>query len=248
MNIRWLEWPAPANVKACYTLRHGGNSQEPYNSFNMGDHVGDASSLVTANRQQLATSISLTTITWLNQVHGTRAIELPLQESSPIDADASFTCAMHQACSIMTADCLPVFFCNGIHSEGATQVAMAHAGWRGLLQGVLQNTLSSFQSSSSVIAYLGPAISQRAFEVGDEVCQAFLEQKPELKHCFIPSANHTKWMADLYGIARVLLIESGVAAVYGGDRCTYTEKDDFFSYRRDGVTGRMANLIWLQSR
>ena len=142
----------------------------------------------------------------------------------------------------MTADCLPIFFCD----KSGEQVAIAHAGWRGLLEGVLQNTLSHFNDPGNVLIYLGPAISQQAFEVGEEVRSAFVAKYAGLDDYFISSVNEGKWMADLYQIARHLLRVEGVTHFYGGDRCTYTEANDFFSYRRDGVTGRMANLIWIK--
>jgi YfiH family protein len=250
-NIQRLNWPAPPHVKACYTLRSGGTSQPPYRSFNLGDHVGDNSFDVAANRRQLSKNLQQDDITWLDQVHGTRVFSLDSTSVSDSivvapekyeEADASTTRQSNRLCCVMTADCLPVFFCN---AEG-TQVAVAHAGWRGLLGGILQETLSTFENPSSVIAYLGPAISDQAFEVGDDLRMAFLCHNASFTHYFDPSQNSNKWMANLYGIATAILHQSGVSGVYGGNRCTFTEKDAFFSYRRDGITGRMANLIWLE--
>ena len=266
-NIVWLDWPAPKSVKACYSLRQDGHSNGAYSSFNLGDHVGDLSTNVTKNRKLLEEIIGQQTISWLQQVHGTRVVDAKLGGGSK--ADAIYTQELNQVCNVMTADCLPVFFCD---TEGR-QVAVAHAGWRGLHAGVLQQTLSQFNrpgrsssqtKSSSIIAYLGPAISQAAFEVGEDVREAFLSlphdqlrrgrqyfkagrsldigsgiNSPEM------NKNNQKWMADLYGIAKDMLNNMGVSNIYGGERCTYTETDDFFSYRRDGLTGRMANLIWL---
>jgi YfiH family protein len=262
-NIQRIKWPAPPQVKACYTLRSGGTSQPPYRSFNLGDHVGDHDFDVAANRRQLAISLQQEDITWLNQVHGT---QVSLLDSTPVrdsiaaasdvgekavekigdevseEADAITTRQLNRLCCVMTADCLPVFFCN----IDGTQVAVAHAGWRGLLGGILQETLATFERPSSVMAYLGPAISDQAFEVGDDLRMAFLCHNASFTHYFEPSQKPNKWMANLYGIATAILHQSGVSGVYGGDRCTFTEKDAFFSYRRDGVTGRMANLIWLE--
>jgi YfiH family protein len=246
-NIKRLAWPAPPQVKACYTLRTGGVSQPPYRSFNLADHVGDSLPDVTSNRRQLSKNLQLETITWLTQVHGTQVVDLdavcgdPLTNTS-IEADACITRTTNRPCCVMTADCLPVFFCN----TNGTQVAMAHAGWRGLLGGVLQETLRTFEPSSTVIAYLGPAISAQAFEVGDDVRMAFLCHNASFGKYFETSPTSQRWMGDLYAITREILQQSGVSEVYGGDRCTFTEKDAFFSYRRDGVTGRMANLIWLE--
>ena len=241
-SLQWLDWPAPSRVQACYSLRDGGVSQSPYHSFNMSDHVGDTPEHVRSNRQQFSQLIQQTDITWLEQVHGVDVypITAPISSPPPYPADASVTSIERQVCCVMTADCLPVFFCN----QQGTQVAVAHAGWRGLLNGVLQNTLQTFVQPEQVLVYLGPAISQQAFEVGDEVRAAFVNVNQQLSDYFIASSHSYKWMADLYGMARFVLQQQGVVNIYGGDRCTYTE-DDFFSYRRDGVTGRMANAIWL---
>lgn len=251
-NIRYLDWPAPARVKACYSLRNNGVSKPPYASFNMGDHVGDEAADVLANRQQLAQSIGQTQIAWLKQVHGVEVIDAAeaIAARMPIAADACFTYHAQQVCCVMTADCLPVFLTN----NSGTQVAVAHAGWRGLLDGVIQHTLRRFDLSESLMAYLGPAIGQAAFEVGDEVKQAFVAVNPKFEVFFVPpehssqdpSSSTTKWMADLYDLARMILNDTGVANVYGGDFCTFTEQEMFFSYRRDGITGRMANLIWIE--
>ncbi|MFT5419512.1 MAG: YfiH family protein [Candidatus Endobugula sp.] len=243
-NIHYLDWPAPNNVNACYTLRMGGQSLAPYSSFNLGDHVGDTDTSVIANRQQLAHAIGQRQIPWLQQVHSTKVIELPLIRpftKSDWQADACFSRQTGQVCCIMTADCLPVFFCD----PQGHQVAIAHAGWRGLLDGVLENTLAHFDDGQQVMAYLGPAISQQAFIVGDEVRVAFVQKNPSFAQYFIPSIEPSKWMGDLYGLARATLNHEGVSAIYGAKHCTYSEPDFFFSYRREGVTGRMANLIWL---
>ena len=247
-SIQKLIWPAPFQVKACFTLRTGGVSQQPYRSFNLGAHVGDSPPDVTSNRRQLSNNLQLETITWLTQVHGKNVADLDvidndlLADTNNIVADACTSRVTHRPCSVMTADCLPVFFCN----RAGTQVAMAHAGWRGLLSGVLQETLRTFGQTASVMAYLGPAISAQAFEVGDDVRMAFLCHNASFGKHFEASPTSQRWMGDLYAIAREILQQSGVSEIYGGDRCTFTEKDAFFSYRRDGVTGRMANLIWLE--
>lgn len=241
-NIHWLDWPALKHVKACYTSRAGGVSVEPYESFNMGEHVGDDEANVESNRRQLLSHINQRDITWLEQVHGTEVINLSAPHKN-IVADACFSQCFDQVCCIMTADCLPVFFCD----QAGSQVALAHAGWRGLLNGVLENTLATFSHSAQVMIYLGPAISQKAFVVGEDVRAAFVSKHSNLSQYFVPSTTESaKWMADLYGMARTILTNAGVTAIYGGTHCTYTEADTFFSYRREGVTGRMANLIWLE--
>lgn len=247
-NIHQLTWPAPPRVKACYTLRTGGMSQPPYKSFNLGDHVGDSPPDIASNRRQLLKNLQLSEITWLTQVHGVDVIDFDSLPSNQvgseglIEADACTSTLLKRPCCVMTADCLPVFFCD----QQGKRVAIAHAGWRGLLGGVLQKTLAVFDDPLSVMVYLGPAISVQAFEVGDDVRMAFLCHNAAFNEYFEPSPNSQRWMGDLYAIAKHILNASGVTAIYGGDRCTYTEKSHFFSYRRDGATGRMANLIWLE--
>ena len=239
--IVWLDWPTLAHVRACFTLRCGGYSDMPYNSFNLAQHVGDSESAVIKNRQRLSSLIDQTDIAWLTQVHGVSVTDATAINA---EADASYSCQSHQVCCVLTADCLPVFFCD----EGGQQVAVAHAGWRGLYGGILQQTLKQFYYQENIMAYLGPAISQQAFEVGDDVRDAFLSiDNISLANHFVLSKTKGKWMADIYGLARSILNSVGVTRIYGGDRCTYMENKHFFSYRRDGVTGRMANLVWLES-
>ncbi len=241
-DISWLDWPSPPNVKACSTLREAGISKPPFDTFNLAAHVGDDEKSVIHNRKILCDAIGPVNIHWLEQVHGTTVVNVA--NSYNPEADASFSRQPNQACCVMTADCLPVFLCD---NQGE-QVAIAHAGWRGLCNGIVQNTLSSFRSPQAVMAYLGPAISQAAFEVGDEVREAFItHHKPlNLEEHFVHGDDPGKWMADLYGIARAMLNHQGVNHVYGGDSCTFLESDHYFSYRRDGQTGRMAHLIWIE--
>jgi len=245
--LEWLNWPAPDNVNACYTVRVGGNSCAPYNSFNLATHVGDDPSAVALERLRLATHLTLppSAFCWLEQVHGLALIDaapmVAQGNNIPPVADACFSRETGVVCTVMTADCLPVFFCD----ENGGQVAIAHAGWRGLLQGILHVTLTGFAKPASVLAYLGPAISQAAFEVGDDVRQQFIERYPVTVGCFIAGDKPNKWYGDLYGIARHLLYAEGVRHIYGGERCTFQEVDTFYSYRREGTTGRMAHLIWL---
>jgi YfiH family protein len=232
-------WPAPENVKCLSTTRAGGVSIAPYDALNLGVHVADDSDHVQVNRQRLVQYLPAQPL-WLNQVHGTRVIHA-CDYSGVCDADASFTNSVDQVCTVMTADCLPVLFCN---IQG-TQVAAAHAGWRGLLDGVLENTVNEFDQADQVMAWLGPAIGPDAFEVGQEVKDAFTAQNSASGVCFKPSNNANKWLADLYSLARLRLLGAGVKQVYGGEFCTFSDDSRFFSYRRDGVTGRMASCIWL---
>ncbi|OOE55605.1 hypothetical protein BZG13_14890 [Salinivibrio sp. ML323] len=237
--MRYLEpdWPAPSNVRALTTTRVGGVSHGRFSSWNLGMHVGDAPDDVAKNRLLLAKQVE-GDITWLDQVHGTQVVHLPSEDPHP-EADAAFAETTGQVCTIMTADCLPVLFC----SDDGQQVAAAHAGWRGLLNGVLESTLSMFEAPSRCLVWLGPAIGPQAFEVGEDVYQAFTTLSPEAKVAFMPTDSH-KYFADLYMLATQRLQQAGVTAVYGGEFCTYQQADQFYSYRRDGQTGRMATCIW----
>lgn len=235
------EWPAPANVCALQTLRGGGCSPAPWDSFNLGDHVGDEPARVVANRSLLRARLPAEPA-WLRQVHGTTVLDAALA-SADNEADASFARVGGVVCAVMTADCLPVLFCD--HSGSV--VAAAHAGWRGLLAGVLEATIAAMGvAPSHLMAWLGPAIGGQSFEVGEEVRAAFIMRDEAASAAFVPVAGG-KWLADLYLLARQRLRNCGVNAVYGGTACTFLEADRYFSYRRDGVTGRMASLIWLSA-
>ena len=239
------DWPAPGNVRTLLTTRQGGVSGGAYASLNLGAHVGDDSVAVAANRERLAATLAARSAgapVWLNQVHGTRIINAALVAGvTPPEADGSFSRNSQVVCAVMTADCLPVLFCDA----SGTVVAAAHAGWRGLLAGVLEEAVAAMGvPGEEVIACLGPAIGPQAFEVGDEVRSAFVAVDENAAEAFKPTVN-SKWLADIYWLARQRLQRKGVTRVYGGTHCTYREADRFFSYRRDGQTGRMASLIWL---
>ena len=235
------EWPAPSNVKCLMTRRTGGVSQAPWTSLNLGDHVGDDPAHVAANRARLRRFLPAQP-GWLNQVHSARVVDLDKQRTD-LEADASFTRQTAQICAVLTADCLPVLFCD----RAGSVVAAAHAGWRGLADGVLEATVAAMQvPPGEVLAWMGAAIGPQAFEVGDEVRQAFIAQQAEAATAFVPQPTPGKWLADIYQLARIRLQHAGVQAIYGGGRCTFNEADSFYSYRRDGVTGRMASLIWLE--
>ena len=244
LQFDWLqaEWPAPANVRTASTLRGGGVSATPFDSLNLGVHVGDAPDAVRSNRQRLRDVLHLPAEpTWLNQVHGTAVVEA-VTSSTPPTADACIARSAGQVCAVMTADCLPVLFC----SRAGDRVAAAHAGWRGLAGGVLESTVSSLGlPGSELLAWLGPAIGPDVFEVGDEVRIAFTARDAAAAQAFRPSHRAGHWLADIYLLARQDLARQGVTAVYGGGLCTVSDEQRFFSYRRDGKTGRMASLIWL---
>lgn len=225
------------------SVRSGGRSRGPYASANLADHVGDEPAAVTANRALLRASLpGQPRLAWLQQVHGTRVVAADGRRLATADAHTSAEPML--ACTVMTADCLPVLFCN---REG-TRVAAAHAGWRGLVGGVLEATVAALGvEPARILAWLGPAISRECFEVGPEVRAAFTAGPgdPALIDAAFASGRGDRWMADLYQLARQRLAVAGVRAVYGGERCTFSEQERFFSYRRDGVCGRQATLIYL---
>lgn len=268
LNPNWIvpDWPAPASVHSLITTRQGGVSGHPFKSFNVGDHVGDDPLAVARNRQQLDQYLPAPPC-WLQQVHGTTVIDAVAARSSAdvVVADGAFARDPGVVCAVMTADCLPVLLCD----RAGAVVAAAHAGWRGLQAGILERTVAVMGvPGRQLIAYLGPAIGPLAFEVGDEVRTAFLDADREAAAAFrsVPisepgfvggdrgvenppraAAPVGRWLADIYLLARQRLCRLGVEAIYGGGYCTVAQEASFFSYRRDGVTGRMASLIWLSA-
>lgn len=240
-DLRLPQWPAPSRVRSLQTTRQGGVSLPPYDSLNLGGHVGDEARAVASNRGLLAPYLPAEPV-WLEQVHGTRVLSLPVEGEGPWVADAVLSRESGQVCVVMTADCLPVLFCD----RAGSVVAAAHAGWRGLLEGVLENTVKAMGvPAAEIMAWFGPAIGPSAFEVGAEVRAAFLARDSKADDCF-KAAGPEKYWADIYGLARQRLAACGVLSVYGGEECTYRNAGAFFSYRRDGRTGRMASLIWLE--
>jgi len=263
----WLvpDWPAPANIHAATTLRTGGVSQAPYTSLNPAAHVGDDPDRVRQNRRIIREMLDLPAEpVWLDQIHSNRAVKAanpsyPLQKlvlslsygggrGDLQQADASYTDEAGVVCAVLTADCLPLLVC----STDGTQIAAIHAGWRGLLAGVISNTVAAMlltypfskeEVRRDLLVWLGPAIGPDCFEVGAEVRDAFLEKSAEFSYAFKEQSNG-KWLADIYRLARVELAVLGVANIYGGTHCTVTDHERFYSYRRDAQTGRMATLIW----
>lgn len=237
----WIipDWPAPANVRALCTTRHGGVSAGAYASLNLGDHVGDDPLAVARNRALLREHLPAEPL-WLKQVHGT-AVAAASNACGAPEADAGIARRTNEICAVLTADCLPVLLCD----RAGTVVGAAHAGWRGLAAGVIARTIAAMDTDpAALLAWLGPAIGASAFEVGDEVRAAFLDQDGAAASAFVAHAPG-KWLADIYQLARLRLAHSGVTPVYGGGFCTFHERERFFSYRRDRCTGRMASLIWL---
>ena len=235
------DWPAPATVKAVVTTRNTGESLPPFDSFNLAGHVEDSPEHVQANRQLLRQTLQLPAEpVSLQQVHGIRVVRAELAAEVEI-ADASTTKELNTVCTVMTADCLPVLICN----QAGDQVAAVHAGWRGLVGGILETSVNTFQQpGEELIAWLGPAIGPEAFEVGDEVRQMYVEADADLAEAFV-TGKPGKWYLDIYQAARTRLEKLGVSEIHGGGLCTHTDAARFYSYRRDGVTGRMASMIWI---
>lgn len=247
-NVILPDWPAPAQVRAVSSLRHGGCSEGIFQSFNLGDHVNDNPEHVLKNRQlfkQLADMPQEPL--WLQQVHGIVVARPDLAcsySAAPVKADAAYSCALQRVCVVMTADCLPLLLCD----RAGKEVAAIHAGWRGLAAGVIEQTLRYFQAKpEDIMVWLGPAIGPQAFEVGSEVRAAFINAHPAADVAFKLQSSG-KYLADLYLLARIRLVSQGITAIYGGNYCTYQQAEHFFSYRRDGQTGRMASAIWLDTR
>jgi YfiH family protein len=242
------DWEAPAGVRALSTTRGGGVSASPWQSFNLGDHVGDDPRAVAANRALLRRELPAEPV-WLDQVHGVRCVDAATAKPGE-QADAAFTRQRGVVCAVLTADCLPLLLCD----QRATVVGVAHAGWRGLAAGVIEATVAAMEEPGErLMAWLGPAIGPQAFEVGGEVREIFLAADSGAAEAFAAAADG-KWLCDIYRLARRRLQALGIRRVAGavpGDTaahnfCTVTDAQRWFSYRRDGVTGRMASLIWLE--
>lgn len=234
------DWPAPEHIHAFTTTRKGGVSEGVFGSFNLASHVDDQSSAVTSNRQLLKAFYELPAEPcWLQQIHSNQVIDAHRFES--IEADASWTSSKDVVCTALTADCLPVFFTN---KEGSC-VAMAHAGWRGLLNGVISETFSAMQiKPEHCLVWLGPAIGPDAFEVGTEVRKSFSDKDSKTLNAF-SQKDQGHWLCDMPQLARIELQQLGIRQIFGGNQCTYADKEHFYSFRRDGSTGRMASLIWM---
>jgi YfiH family protein len=242
------EWPAPPNVRAVVTTRVGGVSVAPFDSFNLAFHVNDNAVAVVENRRKLLTALNEIAPCgppqWLQQVHGTEVVdafsEPKIRAQNVPEADAVTTTHRGLPCVVMTADCLPVFFSD----RNGNRVAVAHAGWRGLCNGILENTLARFTNPAEVMCWLGPAIGASAFEVGADVRDAFMKVDKSAASAFVAKANG-KYYADIYELARQRLVKAGIGMISGGEMCTVSDSERFYSYRREQTTGRMASIIWL---
>jgi YfiH family protein len=244
--IGWIapDWPAPEHVRVLSTLRAGGVSEGAYASLNVAAHVGDRADAVAVNRLLLREAARLPDEPlWLEQVHGNGVVRHAGCAGMQPRADAAVSFEPGRVCGVMTADCLPVVLAD----RAGTRVAVAHAGWRGLLGGVVEATIAALQiAPADLCAWLGPAIGPGAFEVGPEVREAYLAALavPGTDACFVPN-ERARYLADLYGLARLVLARAGTGSIHGGGWCTHDDAGRFFSFRRDGVTGRMATLAWL---
>lgn len=236
-------WPAPVMIKAYTTTRIGGVSQNNFTSFNLAAHVEDDITAVNKNRVLLRKQLGLPNEPlWLTQVHGIEAVQAELYQNTVI-ADASYTQKSNTVCTVLTADCLPVLICD----RTGTCVAAIHAGWKGLAAGVIEATLEKLPvNTKDLLAWLGPAIGSTAFEVGEDVINLFIKHEQQAEQAF-KSFKNNKWLANIYLLAKQRLMQLGVDSIYGGEFCTYTQAEKFFSYRRDKQTGRMASLIWIEN-
>ena len=240
-------WPGPANVTAFTTTRLGGISKPPFDTMNLGLHVGDDEESVVENRRRLQQSVGLPSQpNWLNQTHSTDICAIKQEPVGAINGDGSYTELTHTVLAVLTADCLPIV----ISDSKGTKLAVVHAGWRGMANGIIENAMKYFSTDGDNHAWLGPAIGAQRFEVGEDVLDAFTQHEKDHAEFFKPvnepENKPGKYMADLYAIARAELMRTGCASVSGGEHCTYTENDLFHSHRRDGTkSGRMATVAWL---
>ena len=240
------DWPVHPRVRGFSSLRRGlnvGVSKPPFDTFNLGAHCGDEAEAVATNRAALGWAGALPSAPcWLRQVHGTRVWRFNAPAAVEIEADAAVTSSPGVVLAVLTADCLPVLFA----ARDGSEVGAAHAGWRGLCAGMLENTVAAMRSApADLIAWLGPAAGPEAYEVGEEVRSAFVERDTSAASAFI-ATRPGHWLCDLYALALQRLAAAGVQAVYGGGRCTISESAAFFSHRRDGRSGRMASLVWIE--
>lgn len=239
-RILWADWPAPANINALTTTRLGGDSHGTFNGLNLADHVDDNIEHVTKNRQIISQTLNIEEPVWLKQVHGIKVVNATTAQHHA-EADAIFSNQINSVCAVLTADCLPLLFCN----KTASKVAAAHAGWRGLADGVIESTVDVLQENpENLMVWLGPAIGPQCFEVGQDVVDAFVVND-KASVCAFTQTDDEHYLADIYQLARLRLKRLGIENVYGGELCTYTDEERFYSFRKNKITGRMASMIWI---
>jgi purine-nucleoside/S-methyl-5'-thioadenosine phosphorylase / adenosine deaminase len=242
-NNLWFdaEWSVPKHIRAGTTIRTGGISSSPYDEFNLAQHVGDDVNAVNQNRENLIKSLKLPSEpVWLNQTHSSKVITIN-SEVKNNNADASFATEKQKVCVVMTADCVPILLCD----QNGTKVGAVHAGWRGICNGIIENSLKQFSDMNSVIAWIGPCISQKHYEIGSDVYESCLNHSNLLIDGFHQTNKH-HWQANLAQMVKILMKKEKVGSIYECDLCTYEMEDKFYSYRRDGVTGRTATMIWME--
>ena len=242
MEKFWIQadWPTPNHVKAGTSIRIGGYSHPPYNESNLSLNVGDEPKKVKKNRVKLLTNLGIDTEpVWLKQEHSKKILSV---DEKPIDikADGSYTTKKNRVCVVTTADCVPILFCN---NEG-TKIAAIHAGWKGICMGIINNTIKIFDCPESVFVWIGPCISKKYYEIGEDVYSNFLNYSDSLENSFEKNGAQ-RWSCSLNNIVKTLLKNSGIKKIYDCGLCTYELNDLFFSYRRDGNTGRTATMIWI---
>ncbi len=237
----WANWPAPKHVRAGTSIRIGGFSKKPYNELNLAQHVGDSTDHVKKNRDTLIYYLGLQSEPiWLNQTHSSEIILLDTNPENR-NADGSVATKQNKICTVMTADCVPVLFCN----EDGTKIAAIHAGWKGICGGIIENAIKSFPEPETILVWIGPCISSEHYEVGRDVYETCLNHSNLIENAF-KQTTEGHWHCDLVEITKILLKNAGVGAIYECNLCTYKMDDLFFSYRRDGVTGRTASMIWME--
>lgn len=242
----WIaaNWPAPEHIMAGTTTRKGGFSEKPYDSFNLALHVGGDTDKVKRNREKLSRQLNLPARpVWLNQVHGCGVIDG--ERAVNTSADACFTDMSNIVCAVMTADCILLLMCN----RSGTKVAAIHVGWRGLCRGIIANSVGKFNESHEVLlAWFGPRICAHHYQVQDDMRNTCLQSLSTAAESAFSPAGQGKWYADIEKLAKIELERLGILGIFTCDRCTYSEADVFYSYRRDGETGRMASLIWMTDK
>lgn len=242
-NKIWIEanWPAPKHIRAGASLRTGGHSQQPYDELNLAFHVGDNPENVKKNRNTLTKNLLLQSDpVWLEQIHSSKIVCINSALEN-IEADASYTTTKNKVCTVMTADCVPILFC----SDGGTKVAAVHAGWKGICAGIIENSIKMLTPPESLLAWIGPCISAKHYEIGRDVYESCTNHSTLLEKAF-QQRDENHWHCDLVKIIKILLENCGVEAIYECNLCTYENADLFFSYRRDGKTGRTASMVWME--
>ncbi len=237
----WADWPAPKCIRAGTSIRTGGHSKIPFNNLNLAQHVGDNPADVKKNRKTLINYLKLQSEpVWLNQIHSSHIISID-SASKNRDADGSFTTRQNNICAILTADCVPVLFCN----KNGTKIAAIHAGWKGICNGIIENAIKTFSDSETILVWIGPCISSKHYEISKDVYESCLNHSSMLKSAF-DQTNVDHWHCDLVRIVKIILQNAGIGAIYECNLCTYKMDELFFSYRRESNTGRTASMIWME--